>query len=151
MADFETPEYREFDEIPALKPDIMAHSSPFVAKPEHQEPLDFPGELVDDWHDKAIAKLGELTNKFRGLKVFLDSCVKCGSCTDKCHYFIGTHDPKNMPVARQDLLPPTYKPPEILLEVWKTFFPPSPRFIHVSCVHVTGIFHSNRSSNVAIL
>ncbi|GAB6041350.1 sulfate reduction electron transfer complex DsrMKJOP subunit DsrK [Endothiovibrio diazotrophicus] len=109
MADFETPEYREFNDIPALKPDAMAHSSPFVAKPDHQTDLGFPGELVDDWHDKAIAKLGELTQKFRGLRVFLDSCVKCGSCTDKCHYFIGTHDPKNMPVARQDLLRRVYR------------------------------------------
>jgi len=26
--------------------------------------------------------------------VFLDSCVKCGACTDKCHYYLGTADPK---------------------------------------------------------
>ena len=43
------------------------------------------------------------------LQVFLDSCVKCGACTDKCHYFLGTSDPKNMPVARQDLLRKVYR------------------------------------------
>ncbi len=109
MADFETPPLREYHDIPGLKHGVMSHSSPFVAKPDHQESLDFPGSLVDDWHDRAIEKLGELTRKFRGLKVFLDSCVKCGACTDKCHYFIGTHDPKNMPVARQDLLRRVYR------------------------------------------
>jgi Fe-S oxidoreductase len=41
--------------------------------------------------------------------VFLDSCVKCGACTDKCHYYLGTADPKNMPVARQDLLRSVYR------------------------------------------
>ncbi|MEJ2003034.1 MAG: (Fe-S)-binding protein, partial [Maritimibacter sp.] len=34
---------------------------------------------------------------------------KCGACTDKCHYFLGTADPKNMPVARQDLLRSVYR------------------------------------------
>jgi len=109
VADFETPAYREYNDIPALKADAMAHLSPFVAKPDHQTPLGFPGELVEDWHDKAIAKLGDLTTRFRSLKVYLDSCVKCGACTDKCHYFLGTQDPKNMPVARQDLLRRVYR------------------------------------------
>ena len=39
----------------------------------------------------------------------MDGCVKCGACTDKCHYFLGTGDPKNMPVARQDLLRKIYR------------------------------------------
>ncbi|NNG11930.1 MAG: (Fe-S)-binding protein, partial [Halobacteria archaeon] len=51
----------------------------------------------------------ELTGKYRGFQVFLDSCVKCGACTDKCHYYLGTSDPKNMPVARQDLLRKVYR------------------------------------------
>ena len=87
----------------------MAHSRPFVAAPEHQEALGFPGRLVEDWHDRAIARMGELLDRSRGLRVFLDSCVKCGACTDKCHYFLGTGDPKNMPVARQDLLRKVYR------------------------------------------
>jgi Fe-S oxidoreductase len=51
----------------------------------------------------------ELTGKYRSFQVFLDSCVKCGACTDKCHYYLGTSDPKNMPVARQDLLRKVYR------------------------------------------
>ena len=49
------------------------------------------------------------SNGSRALRVYLDSCVKCGACTDKCHYFLGTGDPKNMPVARQDLLRKVYR------------------------------------------
>jgi len=106
---FETPKLKDIPIIPEIAPDSMAHSSPFLAKPEHQGPLGFPGELVEDWHDKAIGKMGELLGKYRSLQVFLDACVKCGACTDKCHYYLGTADPKNMPVARQDLLRKVYR------------------------------------------
>lgn len=94
---------------PALQAGAMAHSRPFTAKAEHQQALGFPGELVDDWLDKALAKLKELLDGSRALQVFMDSCVKCGACTDKCHYFLGTADPNNMPVARQDLLRAVYR------------------------------------------
>ena len=109
MANFDTPVLGEYQTIPSVHPDAMAKSKPFVAKPEHQAPLGFPGELVDDWQDVAVKKLGELVSESRALQVFLDSCVKCGACTDKCHYYLGTSDPKNMPVARQDLLRSVYR------------------------------------------
>jgi Fe-S oxidoreductase len=96
-------------ELPRLSCGAMAQSKPYVAAAGHQEALGFPGELVPDWHDKAINRLGELVNGSRALRVYLDSCVKCGACTDKCHYFLGTGDPKNMPVARQDLLRKVYR------------------------------------------
>ena len=98
-AAFDPPRIPDFPEIPVVVEGAMAHSRPFVAAPEHQEALGFPGQLVDDWHDRAIARMGELLGRSRGLRVFLDSCVKCGACTDKCHYFLGTADPKNMPAA----------------------------------------------------
>ncbi len=109
MADFETPELKEIPVIPKIKEGTMAHSKPYVAKAEFQEPLGYPGELVENWEEKAIEKLGELKGKYRSLQVYLDACVKCGACTDKCHYFLGTSDPKNMPVARQDLLRKVYR------------------------------------------
>ena len=109
MADFETPEYREYPTIPDLTEGAMAESSPFIAKPPHQEPLGYPGELLDNWKEVAIDKMGDLLTRYRGLQVYLDSCVKCGACTDKCHYFLGTTDPKNMPVGRQDLLRSVYR------------------------------------------
>ncbi|MGO4871414.1 MAG: sulfate reduction electron transfer complex DsrMKJOP subunit DsrK [Roseiarcus sp.] len=96
-------------EIPPLACGAMAGSKPYPAAPAHQKALGFPETLVEDWHDKAIGRLGELLNSSRALRVYLDSCVRCGACTDKCHYFLGTGDPKNMPVARQNLLRKVYR------------------------------------------
>ena len=109
MADVTAPALREFPVAPAIQPDAMAASKPYVATDKMQEALGFPGALVEDWHDKAIGKMGELLGKHRSLRVYLDSCVHCGACSDKCHYFLGTGDPKNMPVARQDLLRGVYR------------------------------------------
>jgi len=108
-ADFNVPELKQYVEIPALEPDAMVHSSPFISKPEFQKPLGFPERLVENWEEKAIAKMGELLGKYRSLRVYLDACVKCGSCTDKCHYYLGTKDPRNMPVGRQDLMRKIYR------------------------------------------
>ncbi len=108
-ASFEIPKLDEYPEVPPVVPGTMAHSKPYVAKPDFQAPLEFPGELPDDWHDKAIDAMGDLLGKYRSLRVYLDSCVKCGACTDKCHYYLGTQDPKNMPVGRQDLLRKVYR------------------------------------------
>ena len=108
-AEFTTPELKPFAEIPVLVEGAMAHSRPYVASPQHQEALGYPGELLDDWQRVAIEKMGEVVGKYRSLQVFLDACVKCGACTDKCHYFLGTSDPKNMPVARQDLFRKVYR------------------------------------------
>jgi len=114
MADlaFEIPKFRPYSTVPELAPGAMAHSHPHVANEKIQEALGFQGKLDEDWqvtHDKAIARFGELLGKYRSLKVFMDACVHCGSCTDKCHYFIGTRDPKNMPVARQELMRSVYR------------------------------------------
>lgn len=108
-AEITVPPYRVVPIIPAIKPGTMEGSKPFVASGKIQEALGFPGGLVEDWHDRAIARMGELLRKYRSLKVYLDACVHCGACSDKCHYFIGTQDPKNMPVARQDLMRSVYR------------------------------------------
>ena len=103
------PTLAEYPVTPCLQRDAMAGLKPYVANAKVQEEIGFPGELVDDWHDKAIAKMGELLGKYRSLKVFMDACVHCGACSDKCHYVLGTGDPKNMPVARQDLMRSVYR------------------------------------------
>ncbi|MFI4983233.1 MAG: 4Fe-4S dicluster domain-containing protein, partial [Nevskiales bacterium] len=103
------PPLKPYPVIPILEVGAMAKSKTFPANAQMQQALGFPGELVDGWQDQAIAKLGELLGKYRSLKVYLDACVHCGACTDKCHYFLGTGDPKNMPVARQDLLRKVYR------------------------------------------
>ncbi|OQW95195.1 MAG: reductase [Beggiatoa sp. IS2] len=107
--DFEIPALRPYPLIPALKPDAMKSNGPFIAKAEFQEQLGFPGKLVDNWQEAVINKMGEMLKKYRSFRVYLDACVKCGACTDKCHYLLGTADPKNMPVARQDLLRQVYR------------------------------------------
>ena len=58
--EFDVPVLREIATVPAVAVGGMAHSKPFVAKAEHQEPLGFPGELVDDWKDQALTKMEEL-------------------------------------------------------------------------------------------
>ena len=108
----EAPAYRPYPTVARLEPDSMAGLAPFVANEKLQEAIGFPGKLADNWqdtHDKAIGKMGELLGKYRSLQVFMDACVHCGACSDKCHYFIGTKDPKNMPVARQDLMRSVYR------------------------------------------
>jgi Fe-S oxidoreductase len=111
MADGDTQIPRLDDplQVPCIKPGSMDGLQPFLASPEHQEKLGFPGELVPDWKERTLAKMKEVADKNRAFQVYLDICVKCGACTDKCHYFLGTADPKNMPVARQDLLRSVYR------------------------------------------
>ncbi len=53
--------------------------------------------------------MGELLTRYRSLRAYLDACVTCSACTDKCHYFLGTKDPKNMPVRRHDLMHKAYR------------------------------------------
>ncbi len=92
-----------------IRRDASAHIKPHAASPEVQESLGFPAQKVDKWHDKAIELLGKKVESSRALKLAMDACMKCGACTDKCHYYLGTQDPNNMPVARQDLMRSVYK------------------------------------------
>ncbi len=108
-AKFETPKIGPYPVIPLVAAGAMAHSKPYVASAAIQTNIGFPGELAEGWEQRAIAKMGELLGKYRSLQVYMDACVHCGACSDKCHYFLGTGDPKNMPVARQDLMRGVYR------------------------------------------
>jgi Fe-S oxidoreductase len=107
--EIKAPPLREYPTVPELRPGAMEGSKPYIANEKLQDALGFPGQLVEDWHDRAINRMGELLRDYRSLRVYLDACVHCGACSDKCHYFIGTGDPKNMPVARQDLMRSVYR------------------------------------------
>ncbi len=109
VAPFETPKLKSYPVIPLIKVGATSHVKPFVAAAPIQKALGFPEELVEDWQGKAIIKMGDLLGKYRSLQVYMDACVHCGACSDKCHYFLGTADPKNMPVARQDLMRKIYR------------------------------------------
>lgn len=90
--------------IPILVEDSSATVAPRRASADVLSARGLPSTLPADWKSRALTRLGQLVAERRGLRVFLETCTKCGACTDKCHYFLGTGDPKNMPVARQDLL-----------------------------------------------
>jgi len=106
---YELKPWQKRHQAPALAPGNSRHLAPYKASAEHQAALGLPEDLIDDWQPVAIAKLGELTKKYRGLRTYMDSCINCGACTDKCHYFLGTGDPNNMPVARQNLMRRVYR------------------------------------------
>ncbi|MFH2122887.1 MAG: sulfate reduction electron transfer complex DsrMKJOP subunit DsrK [Pseudomonadota bacterium] len=72
-------------------------------------PEDDDWKLPEDWKEIILKGLKERLDKFRSLKIFMDCCVRCGACADKCHFFLGTGDPKNMPVLRAELLRSVYR------------------------------------------
>ena len=65
--------------------------------------------LPENWEEIIYKALCDRLSKYRSLKVFMDVCVRCGACADKCHFFLGTGDPKNMPVLRAELLRSVYR------------------------------------------
>ncbi len=72
-------------------------------------PEDEDWKLPENWQEIIIKGLADRLKRFRSLKIFMDCCVRCGACADKCHFFLGTGDPKNMPVLRAELLRSIYR------------------------------------------
>src|SRR6056297_1473584 len=92
----------------------------YAAKPESVETLGLPyarnwnptdedWKLPDNWQEILHEGIKERLERFRSFKIFMDICVRCGACADKCHFFLGTGDPKNMPVLRAELLRSIYR------------------------------------------
>jgi Fe-S oxidoreductase len=95
--------------VPEIKPGASKHAVCYPAKEKDMAKIDLPKNRRADWKDAMLKKMAEMLDKYRSLRVYLDTCVKCGACADKCQFFLGTGDPKNMPVARADLLRKVYK------------------------------------------
>ena len=104
------------DEPAEIKKGIYCYGS----KPSNLEYVDMPfprewSPLNDDWNLpenwKDIVKEGfkDRLDRFRSVKLFMDICVRCGACADKCHFFIGSGDPRNMPVLRAELIRSVYR------------------------------------------
>jgi Fe-S oxidoreductase len=79
------------------------------ANPRSWSPTDADWQLQENWKEIILEGIRERLMKYRSFHVFMDVCVRCGACADKCHFFIGSGDPKNMPVMRAELLRSIYR------------------------------------------
>jgi len=92
----------------------------YPGKAKHLKYLDLPNprewvvtekdwKLQPNWKEIVLTGMAERLSRYRSFKLFMDICVRCGACADKCHFFIGGGDPKNMPVLRAELLRSIYR------------------------------------------
>jgi Fe-S oxidoreductase len=100
--------------------DFRPGSYIYPGKPKNLKILDLPNprewaitnddwKLQENWKQIILEGMAERLKKYRSFKLFMDTCVRCGACADKCHFFIGGGDPKNMPVLRAELLRSVYR------------------------------------------
>ena len=114
--DFNPPETGWMDTPPEFKKGIFCYGS----RPSYLEAVGFPNarewkptdedwKLPDNWKEIVLEGMKERLEKYRSFKIFMDICVRCGACADKCHFYIGSGDPKNMPVLRAELIRSVYR------------------------------------------
>ncbi|KJR46606.1 Sulfite reduction-associated complex DsrMKJOP protein DsrK [Desulfosporosinus sp. I2] len=80
-----------------------------LPNPRQWSPADEDWKIPEGWETTILEGMAERLSKYRSFKIFMDICVRCGACADKCHFYIATGDPKNMPVLRAELLRSVYK------------------------------------------
>ena len=100
-------EFKEGNYAYPAKPEMVEYHH--FPNPRVWNPEDDDWKLPDGWEKIILDGLKQRLDKFRSLKVYMDICVRCGACADKCHFFLGTGDPKNMPVLRAELLRSVYR------------------------------------------
>ena len=114
--DYRVPSESWMDVPAEIKPGIYC----YAANPASVEYLDLPyarpwnpaeedWKLPENWQEIFLEGMRDRLKRFRSFKVFMDICVRCGACADKCHFYIGSGDPKNMPVLRAELLRSIYR------------------------------------------
>ncbi len=114
--DYTQPESGWMDTPTELKEGSWCYGS----KAKNLETIDFPNprqwspkdedwKLPENWQEIVLKGMKDLLGKYRSFKIFMDICVRCGACADKCHFFLGSGDPKNMPVLRAELLRSVYR------------------------------------------
>ena len=102
------------------KPELKPGNFCYGAKAKNLEVVDFPNardfspaeddwKLPENWEQIVIDAMGDRLDRYRSFRLFMDVCVRCGACADKCHFFQGSGDPKNMPVLRAELLRSIYR------------------------------------------
>ncbi len=80
-----------------------------LPNPRTWQPPDTDWQLPPDWKQILLKGMAERLERYRSFRLFLDLCVRCGACADKCHFYIGSGDPRNMPVLRAELLRSVYR------------------------------------------
>ena len=114
--DYAPPKSGWMDTPVVFKEGMFCHGS----KPKSLETLGFPNprdwrpadadwKLPENWKEIILEGIADRLKKYRSFRLFMDICVRCGACADKCHFFIGTGDPKNMPVLRAELIRSVYR------------------------------------------
>jgi Fe-S oxidoreductase len=104
------------DTQPEIRPGIACYGSKAkdlkyvdLPNPRDWSPFDDDWKLPENWEETIHEGFKDRLDRFRSFKLFMDICVRCGACADKCHFFIGSGDPKNMPVMRAELLRSVYR------------------------------------------
>jgi Fe-S oxidoreductase len=114
--DYRPPKRRWMDTPVELKEGMWC----FASRPKYLEAVEMPNprewrvneddwKLPENWKEIFLEGMAERLRKYRSFRLFMDICVRCGACADKCHFFLGTGDPKNMPVLRAELLRSIYR------------------------------------------
>lgn len=80
-----------------------------MPNPREWRPRDADWKLPDGWERTLRDGMADRLSRFRSFRLFMDSCVRCGACAEACHFYIGTGDPRNMPVLRAELLRSVYR------------------------------------------
>ncbi|MBI3015260.1 MAG: (Fe-S)-binding protein, partial [Candidatus Tectomicrobia bacterium] len=80
-----------------------------LSNPRKWQPYDEDWKLPPNWKEIILMGMKERLEKYRSFRLFMDICVRCGACADKCHFYLGSGDPKNMPVLRAELVRSVYR------------------------------------------
>ncbi|RMF99933.1 MAG: (Fe-S)-binding protein, partial [Nitrospirae bacterium] len=92
----------------------------YASRPKYLEEVGLPNprewnsaeedwKLPENWKEIVLEGMKDRLGKYRSFQLFMDICVRCGACADKCHFYIGSGDPKNMPVLRAELMRSIYR------------------------------------------
>jgi [DsrC]-trisulfide reductase subunit K len=80
-----------------------------LPNPRKWQPYEADWKLPPNWKQIVLDGMKDRLQKFRSFRLFMDICVRCGACADKCHFYIGSGDPRNMPVLRAELIRSVYR------------------------------------------
>ncbi len=80
-----------------------------LPNPREWQPADADWKLPANWKQIILDGMKDRLERYRSFRLFMDTCVRCGACADKCHFYLGTGDPKNTPVLRAELLRSVYR------------------------------------------